>query len=100
LVAVVSWLLLPRPRPTACPTTATLAELSAQLGSALATFRDVVAPAPVEPGFILASAIGVWIIAFVADSAAFRAGAVVEAAVPGATLFVFGAALGAPRPGS
>ena len=97
LVAVVSWLLLPRTTAYGLPTTATLAELSTQLGSALATFRDVVAPAPVEPGFILASAIGVWVIAFVADSAAFRAGAVVEAAVPGATLFVFGAALGAPR---
>lgn len=97
LVAVMSWLLLPATTAYGLPTTATLAELSAQLGSALTTFRDVVAPAPVEPGFVLASAVGVWIIAFVADTAAFRAGAVIEAAIPGATLFVFGAALGAPR---
>ena len=97
LVAVISWLLLPATTAYGLPTTATLAEVQAQLSSAMATFRDVVAPAPVEPGFILASAVGVWIIAFVADTAAFRAGAVVEAAVPGATLFVFGAALGAPR---
>ena len=97
LVAVISWLLLPATTAYGFPTAATLAEVQAQLSSALATFRDVVAPAPVEPGFVLASAVGVWIIAFVADTAAFRAGAVVEAAVPGATLFVFGAALGAPR---
>lgn len=97
LVAVVSWLLLPATTAYGLPTPATLGELGAQLSSAMATFRDVVAPAPVEPGFVLASAIGVWIIAFVADTAAFRAGAVIEAAIPGATLFVFGAALGAPR---
>ena len=97
LVAVISWLLLPATTAYGFPTSATLAEVQAQLSSAMATFRDVVAPAPVEPGFVLASAVGVWIIAFVADTAAFRAGAVVEAAAPGATLFVFGAALGAPR---
>lgn len=97
LVAVISWLLLPATTAYGFPTTATLAEVQAQLSSAMATFRDVVAPAPVEPGFVLASAVGVWIIAFVADTAAFRAGAAVEAAIPGATLFVFGAALGAPR---
>ena len=97
LVAIVSLLLLPATTAYGIPTPATLAELGAQLSSALATFKEVVAPAPVEPGFVLAASIGVWVIAFVADTAAFRVGAVVEAAVPGATLFVFGAALGAPR---
>ncbi len=97
LAAVLSWLLLPATTAYGVPTTATLAEAGAQLSAALATFREVVAPAPVEPGFVLASAIGVWVIAFVADTAAFRAGATVEAVIPGATLFVFGAALGAPR---
>ncbi len=37
-----------------------------------------------------------WAAAFAADTAAFRTGAVVEAVAPAATLFVFGAALGAP----
>lgn len=96
LVASVSWLLLPATTAYGAPTTATLAEAGRQLSAALATFTEVVAPAPVEPGFVLASAIAVWFVAFVADTAAFRAGAKVEAAVPGATLFVFGAALGAP----
>lgn len=97
LLAALSWLLLPATTAYGIPTAATFAEAGAQLASAFTTFREVVAPAPVEPGFVLASAIGVWVIAFVADTAAFRAGATVEAAVPGATLFVFGAALGAPR---
>jgi transglutaminase-like putative cysteine protease len=97
LVAVVSLLLLPATTAYGFPTPATLAEVGAQLAAAMETFREVVAPAPVEPGFVLATAVAVWIIAFVADTAAFRVGAVVEAAVPGATLFVFGAALGAPR---
>lgn len=97
LAATVSWLLVPATTAYGLPTAATLAEMGEQLSSALATFREVVAPAPVEPGFVLAAVVGVWVIAFVADTAAFRVGAVVEAAVPGATLFVFGAALGAPR---
>lgn len=97
LLAVISWLLLPATTAYGIPTPATLAELQSQLASAMTVFREVVAPAPVEPGFVLASAIGVWIVAFVADTAAFRAGAVIEAAIPGATLFLFGAALGAPR---
>jgi hypothetical protein len=60
-------------------------------------FGDVVAPAPVVPGFVLAASIGAWWIAFAADTAAFRANAVAEAAFPATTLFVFGSALGAPR---
>lgn len=96
LVLVVSWLQLPETTAFGLPTSATLAEAGSRLSSALVTFREVVAPAPVEPGFVLAASIGVWVIAFVADTAAFRAGATVEAAVPGATLFVFGAALAAP----
>ncbi|MEX2658587.1 MAG: DUF3488 and transglutaminase-like domain-containing protein [Acidimicrobiales bacterium] len=97
LAAVVSWIFLPATTAYGLPTPASLSELGEQLSSALATFREVQAPAPVEPGFVVASAIGVWVIAFVADTAAFRARATLEAAIPGATLFVFGAALGAPR---
>ncbi len=96
LIAGISIFLLPGTTLAGIPTGATLEEARRQLADALTAFREVVAPAPVEPGFVLAAAVAAWIVAFVADTAAFRAKARVEAAVPAATLFVFGAALGAP----
>jgi transglutaminase-like putative cysteine protease len=96
LVAAVSLILLRETTRFALPTATTLGQAGRELSDALAAFRDVVAPAPVEPGFVLAAALAVWTIAMVADTAAFRSGARVEAVVPAATLFVFGAALGAP----
>ncbi|HUF33389.1 MAG TPA: DUF3488 and transglutaminase-like domain-containing protein [Acidimicrobiales bacterium] len=97
LALAVAWFLLPETTSYGLPTGETLATTREQLADALATFRDVVAPAPVEPGFVLASAMGAWVVAFTADTAAFRANAPVEAAVPGATLFIFGAALAEPQ---
>ncbi|MBW3547265.1 MAG: DUF3488 and transglutaminase-like domain-containing protein [Actinobacteria bacterium] len=96
LVVGVSVLLLPGTTAYGIPTGASLTEALSQLAEAQAAFREVVAPAPVEPGFILAAAAGSWLIAFLADSVAFRMGATVEAAALPATIFVFGAALGAP----
>jgi transglutaminase-like putative cysteine protease len=96
LIAGVSIFLLPETTLAGIPTGATLDQAGRELGEALAAFREVVAPAPVQPGFVLAAAVAAWVVAFVADAAAFRARARVEAAVPAATLFVFGAALGAP----
>ena len=46
-------------------------------------------------GFIVATAIAIWFMAFVADWAAFRARAAFEALLPATTLFLFAAALGA-----
>ncbi len=97
LLAGVSVFLLPESTRFGLPTGATVRLAGEQLTTALSTFRDVVAPAPVEQGFVLAAAVTVWLLAFVADTAAFRARAAAEAVVPGMTLFVFGAALGAPR---
>ena len=97
LLSGVSIFLLPQSTRFGIPTAATLRLAAEQLDMALSTFRDVAAPAPVEPGFVLAAALTVWLLAFVADTAAFRAGSAAEAVVPGMTLFVFGAALGAPR---
>ncbi|HEV2768279.1 MAG TPA: DUF3488 and transglutaminase-like domain-containing protein [Acidimicrobiales bacterium] len=95
LVVGVSVLLLPGTTAYGIPTGESLTEATRQLSEALAAFREVVAPAPVEPGFILATAAGGWLLAFLADSVAFRIGATVEAAALPATVFVFGAALGA-----
>lgn len=97
MVVALTWTLLPETTAFGIPTPGTLQTAVAELSSALATFREVVAPAPVEPGFVLAAAIGIWIVAFTADTAAFRAAAPLEAIVPSTTLFVFAAALGAPQ---
>ncbi len=96
LVLGVSWLLLPATTAYLVPTPATLAEVGERLGDAWDVFSSVRAPAPVHPGLVLAAAIAAYVIAWVADTAAFRASAPVEAAVPAASLFLFGAALGAP----
>jgi transglutaminase-like putative cysteine protease len=64
------------------------------LRHAWAQYDKVSAPVVPERGFVLASAIGAWWTAFVADWAAFRLNAAFESLVPGFTLFTFAAALG------
>lgn len=78
------------------PTGATFSAAGDDLAAAWRVFHDVKAPAPVVNGFIVATAIAVWFLAFVADWAAFRARAAFEALLPATTLFLFAAALGAP----
>jgi transglutaminase-like putative cysteine protease len=78
------------------PTGATLSAAGDDLDAAWRVFQDVKAPAPVVNGFIVATAIAIWLLAFVADWAAFRARAAFEALLPATTLFLFAAALGAP----
>ena len=97
IVAIgIPLVLLPETTLFGIPTPTTFSQVGQELGDALVAFRDVVAPAPLVPGFILVAALAVWVIAVISDAAAFRAGARVEAVVPASTLFVFGAALGAP----
>ncbi len=78
------------------PTGATLSAAGDDLDAAWRVFQDVKAPAPVVNGFIVATAIAIWFLAFVADWAAFRGRAAFEALLPATTLFLFAAALGAP----
>ncbi len=94
---VIPQLLLSETTTFGIPSGETLRVAREQLSEAWRMFGNVKAPAPTLPGFVLASAIGAWGLAFLADTAAFRAGGLVEAMVPASTLFVFGAALGAPR---
>ena len=96
-VIVVPWLVLGHTTAFGLPTGETLRVARDQLSEAWQLFGNVKAPAPTVPGFVLASTVGVWGLAFLADTAAFRAGGLVESMVPASTLFVFGAALGAPR---
>jgi transglutaminase-like putative cysteine protease len=76
------------------PTLATRDAAIADLRLAWNLFGTVRAPAPVEPGFVLAGAIAVWVVAFLADWAAFRVWSTLEALFPASIVFVFAALLG------
>jgi len=79
------------------PTGDTWSMMGTDLTDAWRLYQDVVAPAPVETGFVLASAIALWAVAFVADWAAFRLWVPFEATLPAGTLFLFTALLGTER---
>ncbi|MGH9274781.1 MAG: transglutaminaseTgpA domain-containing protein, partial [Acidimicrobiales bacterium] len=79
------------------PTGDTWAIMRTDLSQAWSLYKDVVAPAPVETGFVLASAVALWCIAYVADWAAFRLWVPFEATLPAGTLFLFTALLGTAR---
>ena len=76
------------------PTIATRDAAVADLRFAWNLFGEVKAPAPVEPGFVLAGAIAIWIVAFLADWAAFRVWSTLEALFPASIVFLFSALLG------
>ena len=79
------------------PTGDTWSSMSSDLGDAWRLYQDVIAPAPAETGFVLASCVAMWCVAFVADWAAFRLWVPFEATLPAGTLFLFTALLGTPR---
>jgi transglutaminase-like putative cysteine protease len=79
------WVVLPSPD--------TWTAIQADLDQAWAVFSDVRAPAPVLPGFIVVTSMAIWLVAVVADWAAFRSALSFEALLPSATLFLFAAVL-------
>jgi transglutaminase-like putative cysteine protease len=79
------------------PTATTWTTMQTDLSQAWHLYQDVIAPAPVEPGFVLASAVAIWFVAYVADWAAFRLWVPFEATLPAGTLFLFTALLGTSR---
>jgi transglutaminase-like putative cysteine protease len=97
LVLVITWIEYLDTTAFGVPTRATAEALNADADQAWATFQDVLAPAPVETGFVIALAIALWASAFLADWAAFRLWSPVEAVVPSVALFLFGALLGAEQ---
>jgi len=67
------------------------------LDSSWSAFHEVVAPTPAQPGFLLAACFGVFFAVFLADWAAFRLWAPIEALVPTMTLLVFTSLVGSSR---
>lgn len=96
-IVVVSWVSYWSTTAAGIPTSATWSALTDDLSNAWILYQDVVAPAPVEPGFVVASSLALWCIAYVADWAAFRLWVPFEATLPAGTLFLFTALLGVPR---
>lgn len=97
LSVVIAWVALPESTSYGIPGPATLDTALDELGLARALFSEVVAPAPVTTGFVIAGMAGVGATAFLADWAAFRLEALFQAVLPSLLLFVFTALLGADR---
>lgn len=79
------------------PTSGTVSRAVDDFGSAWHAFGDVRAPAPVEDGFLVSAGLAIWVVALLADWAAFRSRVAFEALLPAATLFLFSAVLGESR---
>ena len=91
---LTAWLVLPETTVAGIPWSGTWTAMREQASQALAQFREVVAPAPVTDGFLVATVIGTMVAAYLSDWAAFRIGATFESAVPSFTLFIFSSYLG------
>jgi hypothetical protein len=93
---LLAWTTYPETTSWLLPTRSTVSAVGRDLSAGWEVFADVRAPVPVEDGFLVAAGAAVWVIAYLADWAAFRVAATFEALLPSATLFLFAAALGAP----
>ncbi len=78
-------------------TTETLGGFMTDLELAWDQFQQVSAPAEVTAPFLLMIAIVMWVVAFLADWAAFRLESPIEALIPGSAVFVFGALFAAEQ---
>jgi transglutaminase-like putative cysteine protease len=93
LLLFVAYVVEPQTLTGGLPLTKTWHAVSTDLTNALTKFNTVVPPTPVTRGFVLASAIAVWVCAFLADTAAFRLAATFETVIPSFTVFLFGSVL-------
>src|SRR6185295_7536341 len=96
-LVLVSWIFFAHTTWFLLPTGDTAAAARDALQSSWSSFQEVVAPTSPEPGFLLAAAAGIFFAVFLADWAAFRLWAAVEAIVPSLTVFVFTALVGSAR---
>lgn len=79
------------------PTGDTLDVLRTSFSDAWGLFQADQTPVPALTGFVVASALAIWLIAFVADWAAFRLWVPFESTLPAAVIFLFTALLGTDR---
>lgn len=88
-------LVVPQATTFGLPTPYTFQVMGQALTDAQSAFRTAVPPVAPAPGFLAAAVVGVCMVAFLADWAAFRMRTSFEACAPGLGLFVFTSALGA-----
>jgi transglutaminase-like putative cysteine protease len=93
LLVALGWTTLPQSTFFGLPLLGTLAAAGRSLSAALDRFHSASSPTAVVPGFVVAGAIGCATAAFLADWAAFRMRATVEACLPSFSLFVFSSTL-------
>ncbi len=93
-VVVLCWVHVGHLTTYGIPTPSTIEGLLAEVGDAFGQFADLQAPAPALTGFLVAVGAGTWLTAVLGDWAAFRAGGIVEAVLPSASLFGVAAVLG------
>ncbi|MDQ6949208.1 MAG: DUF3488 and transglutaminase-like domain-containing protein, partial [Actinomycetota bacterium] len=94
LILLASWTVVPGSTTFGLPLLDTLHAMENAIQQATADFHRVTAPAPASQGFVLAAVFGVGVLAILADWAAFRMRATLEATVPSFALFIFCAAIG------
>lgn len=95
LVLAVVWTVLPQTTTWGLPSAQSFSVAGSELARAQTDFQLLQAPAPATPGFVLLSEMAVGLVALLADWAAFRVRATLEALIPSFALFVFTSALGA-----
>jgi transglutaminase-like putative cysteine protease len=90
---MLAWTVLPGSTTVGIPTGETVRAAGRALSNAMDLFRSASPPSPVAPGFVLSCAVACAVAAFLADWAAFRMRATIEACLPSLSLFIFSAAL-------
>jgi transglutaminase-like putative cysteine protease len=94
---VVTWATYWSTTKLGIPTGDTFSSLRHDLDAAWGQYRKVDAPTTALPGFVAMTSGALWVIAYVADWAAFRLWVPFESTLPAATLFLFTALLGTDR---
>jgi len=94
---MASWLLFGSTTRLLLPTATTVHTATNALRSSWHAFEQVVAPTTPRPGFMLVAAFAICFAVFLADWAAFRLWAPIEALIPTATLFGFTVFVGSTR---
>jgi len=76
------------------PTSATIEQFRLDMTQAQELFNSTQAPVPAVTGFLVVSSLGLWVIAFAADWAAFRLFAPGQALIPFISMLIFVSLLG------
>lgn len=97
-VLIITWTLFATTRLVIFPTATTAETAATDLDEAWFLFQDAVAPVDPLNGYVIAAAIGAWLIAVLSDWEAFRSRSPIEAMIPALALVGYNGVLG-PRTG-